>query len=163
MQENASSVVPWLALFLSFGALLVACASFQLSKRIQAESKGDEVLIAGELSHPQLAEHDHRMCVIQTTIFNKAKRKAYINKVDVFDGKGEPIDVTWAAGIDAYGNPVSPANLIGIVDSSTFCIRRNDGLAFFDARVEVTHSFDSKPLVLQFSIVHGWEEYVAKR
>ncbi|MEO8385254.1 MAG: hypothetical protein ABI583_08430 [Betaproteobacteria bacterium] len=154
-QEIAGSVAPWIALFLSCGALYVANASYRLAKRLQVEMKGDEILVAGELSNPQLLVHDHRMCVLQTTLFNKAKRKAYVSKVEVFDGKGQAIEVTWSAEIDAYGNPVAPSKLIGVVDSSPFCVRRNDGLAFLEASVEVTHSFASKPLVLSFSFAPG--------
>lgn len=77
-------VAPWLALTVSIVTGFFGIRGFLLSKQIQNELKGDEVLIAGMLHNPSLSHPDHENCVIQTTLFNKSKRKAYVSNVQVF-------------------------------------------------------------------------------
>ena len=59
-------------------------------------------------------------------------------------------------------NPQGQSQLIGVVDSASLCVRSNDGKTFRYANVEITHSFDTKPLVLIYEIEAGWQEYFAK-
>src|SRR5258708_37766284 len=134
-------LVPWFALAVSIVTGFFGIRAFLLSRRIQRDLKGDDVLVPGILHNPSLSHPNHQNCVIQTTLFNKSKRKAYVSRVKAFDSKGEKIDITWSDRIDQYGNPTGDAQLLGIVDSSSLCIRRNDGKAFRMTRVEVTHSF----------------------
>jgi hypothetical protein len=156
-------LAPWLAVVISLATGFFGVCGYLLSKKIQNELKGDEVLIAGVLQNPSLSHPDHENCVIQTKFFNKSKRKAYINKVMAFDAKGEEIEITWSDQIDKYGNPQGTAQLIGVVDSAWLCMRRNDGEAFRSTRIEITHSFDHlKPLVLSYDIAAGWQEYFAR-
>jgi hypothetical protein len=157
-----SGIAPWIAILFSAIAVVVGVRGFLLSRKIQSELKSDEVLITGVLHNPSLSHPDHENCVIQTTIFNKSKRKAYINAVHVFDAKGDEIDIAWSERIDRLGNPQDRAELIGIVDSASLCIRRNDGEAFRSVRVEITHSFNIEPLVLHFEIEPGWQTYFAR-
>lgn len=88
---------------------------------------------------------------------------AYINGVRVFRQDDAEIDVTWSDRIDPYGNPQKGgAQIIAVVDASSLCIRRNDGNAFSDVRVEVMHSFDTKPMILIFDPLAGWQGFFAK-
>ena len=160
--KGTPGIAPWLALVVSVVTGFFGIRGFLLSKKIQSELKGDEVLIPGVLHNPSLSHPDHENCVIQTTLFNKSKRKVYINKVQAFDAKGEEIEVTWSDRIDQYGNPQGGSQMIGVIDSTWLCIRRNDGLAFRDVRVEVTHSFDTRPMVLIYEMGAGWQAYFAK-
>ncbi len=156
------TVVPWLALLMSAVTGFFAIKGFLLSKKIQSELKSDEVLIPGMLHNPSLLDPHHENCVIQATIFNKSKRKAFISKVQVFNANGEEIEVTWSDRIDQYGNPQGRSQMIGIIDSTSLCIRRNDGNAIRSAHVEVTHSCDPKPLVLLYEMETGWQSYFAR-
>jgi len=160
--QATPGIAPWLALVVSAVTGFFGIRGYLLSRRIQSELKGDEVLIPGVLHNPSLREPDHENCVIQTTLFNKAKRKVYINRMQVFNAKGDEIEVTWSDCIDQYGNPQGGSHLIGVIDCTSLCIRRNDGDAFRHARVEITHSFDTKPLVLIYEMAPGWQAYFAK-
>lgn len=141
---------------------LSAWMSYRLTKNIRDELRSDETLVAGVLDHPDLVNADHKNAALQTTVFNKSKRKCVIHKVQVFDRKGVEIDVNWAQAIDAFGNPQGRGQLIGVVDEATLCMRRCDGLAFDVASVHVSHSFDDKPLVLTYEMGPGWQRYFAK-
>jgi hypothetical protein len=159
LAEPLTTVFSLLAAIL---AGIAAWLSYRLAHSIRQELKSDEVLVAGVLEHPSLAHPDHENCVLLTTVFNKSKRKCVISKVKVFDGKGAEIDVDWADTIDALGNPQDRAQLIGVVDKAVVCVRRRDGLAFREALVHITHSFDAKALVLAYEMAPGWQEYFAK-
>ena len=155
--REMSPFFPLLALIVSMVTGYFGIRGFLLSKTIQSELKSDEVLIPGELYNPSLMHPDHENCVIQTTLFNKSKRKAHIFKVQAFDAKGLEIDIAWSDRIDQYGNPQGRERMIGVIDSSALCIRRNDGSAFRSARVEISHSLNAKPLILKYEIDAGWQ------
>jgi len=136
-----------------------ACAflSYMLATKIRDELKSDERIIAGVPIHPDLCERAHSESVIQCTLFNKSKRKAFLSSVLAFDRKGGKIDVTWTDKVDPCGNPQDPCQLVGIVDSCPLFVRRNDGKAFDYARLAILHSFSSSPMTLIFDPLSGWE------
>lgn len=159
------SVQPLTAIFALLAAVLSGIAawlSYRLAQRIRDELKSDEVIVAGALDHPSLSNPDHENCVLQTSLFNKSKRKCVVTKVQVFDGNRVEIPVDWADTIDGFGNPQDRAQLIGIVDKTSLCIRRRDGVAFRTADVHITHTFNTKPLMLAYEMAPGWQEYFAK-
>lgn len=127
-----------------------AFRSFKLAQSIQNEMKSDEVLIPGAIAHPGLKERSHADAVIQVPIFNKSKRKAFIDALTVFDRNGNPIEVTWSSKIDDCGNMSDSSRLIGIIDSATVYIRRNDGEALTYARILFKHSFSEIRCVTVF-------------
>ena len=156
---------PLTTLFSLLAAVLSGiCAwlSFKLARSIRDELKSDEIIVSGVLHNPALSHPDHENCVIRTTLFNKSKRKAFVSQIRMFDSKNSEIDIAWSNTIDAYGNPQDRSGLLGIVDSTSLCIRRNDGLAIRSARVEVSHSFSTTPMVLTYDMGPGWQEYFAK-
>ena len=124
-----------------------ALGSFVLAKRIRREARLDERLVFGPLEHPASVTNDsHRVAVVCCPVFNKAVRKAYINRVHAFDSAGEKIDITWSSQIDAEGSPEEPYGLIGVVDTSSLYVRRNDREIIVDMRLVVCHSFtESSP------------------
>ena len=87
----------------------------------------------------------HREAVVGCAVFNKARRKAFINGVMAFDDHGEKVNVAWGAEIDHLGNPVDPRGLIGVVDSSSLYVRRKDGEAIHYLKLEIRHSFRDSP------------------
>lgn len=129
---------------------MCAFFSYRLARKIQNELKSDEQIIAGVAIHPSLRESAHSGSVIQCTLFNKSKRKAYVNAVSVYDRRGTKIDVTWSDDIDEQGNPQKPCQLIGLVDASSLFIRRNDGERVDYARISVAHSFSAIPIEIVF-------------
>ena len=124
-----------------------ACAflSYNLARKIQNELKSDEQIIAGMFIHPSLGVHAHSACVIQCTLFNKSKRKAYVHNVSAYDRHGEKVDITWSDQIDDLGNPQNPCQLIGLVDICPLFLRKNDGQSIDYARVTIDHSFSGIP------------------
>lgn len=159
--KRADALTAILAMLAALFAGYAAWLSYQLAKSVRDELKSDEVLIGGVLHNPDLVNSDHRNAVIQTTLFNKAKRKAFVHKVVVKDGKGDDVEVDWADSIDAFGNPRGGSNLIGVVDAAQLCIRDRRGIAFRAVTVHVFHSFPNSPLILTYSIDPGWQSYFA--
>lgn len=133
-----------------------ALFSYRLARKMQDELKTDERIVAGTPIHPDLRERAHSESVVQCTLFNKSKRKAYIDSVSLYDRKGARIDVTWSNEIDHLGNPQNPCQLIGIVDACSLFARRNDGEPIGYARIELSHSFSKVPMNVVFDPVAGW-------
>ena len=133
-----------------------AFLSYKLARKIQEELKSDERIVAGVPVHPDLNDHNHSDAVIQCTLFNKSKRKSYLNAVSAYSQKGEKIDITWSDEIDQYGNPQNPCQLIGIVDSCPLFVRRNDGQTIDYARLEISHSFSKSPITVIFDPLAAW-------
>lgn len=135
-----------------------ACAflSYKLSRKIWDELKTDERIVAGTPIHPDLRVHAHSVAVIQCTLFNKSKRKAYVNSVSAYDRKGAKIDVTWSDEIDALGNPQNQCQLVGLVDARPLYVRKNDGEMMSYGRLEISHSFSNVPMIVIFDPVAHW-------
>ena len=135
---------------------MCAFLSYRLARRIQDDLKTDERIVAGTPIHPDLREHAHSDFVIQCTLFNKSKRKAYINAVSVYDQGGAKIDVTWSDAIDQLGNVQNPCLLIGLVDTCSLFIRKNDGEQIAYARFSISHSFSNTPMEVIFDSMADW-------
>lgn len=133
-----------------------AFLSYKLARKIQNELQSDERIIAGIPIHPDLRERAHSNAVIQCTLFNKSKRKAYASSVSVYDQKGTKVDATWSDKIDDFGNPQNPCQLVGIIDSCQLYIRRNDGEEFDYARIELSHSFSNESMNVIFDPLANW-------
>ena len=135
-----------------------ACAflSYRLARKIQDELKSDERIVAGTPIYPNLRIHAHSACVVQCTLFNKSKRKAFVNAVSVHDQRGTKIDVTWTDQIDDVGNPQNPCQLIGLVDACPLFIRKNDGKEMKYARIVISHSFSDTPMEVVFAPMADW-------
>ena len=135
---------------------LCAWLSYKLSRKIRDEMKSDEIVLVSKTIHPGLQTPAHDQCVITCTLFNKSKRKVYVNKVRAFHRNGDPIPVSWSNEIDDYGNPQRPCELIGIVDSQELYVRRNDGNEMDFCRLEVHHSFSTEPVTAVFDPYEEW-------
>ena len=118
-----------------------AFRSYLLTKSIQDDAKSDERIFVGKVSQPSLNVRGHSACVLQIPVFNKSKRKACFTDLTVYDSKGQRVTVAWSDEIDNMGNVQNPGHLVGITDSKTLYIRRNDGEEFEYARVLLAHSF----------------------
>lgn len=136
-----------------------AAASFWLAITIYREAKTDERLIFGPLAHPSgtVSDPAHYNAVIGCAVFNKSRRKAFIKNVVAFSESGDVLEIAWSDSIDHLGNPGEPRALIGIVDSSTLYMRRNDGEWIHYARLEITHSFSDSPYIVIFDPTSEWE------
>jgi hypothetical protein len=127
----------WTGLISATTALL----SFRLARGLYSDAKSDERLIVGIPTHPQLRNLDDEQAVLQLPVFNKSKRKAYINDVRVYDRNGVALPATWSEEMNERGRLLHATGLVGIVDAATIYIRRDDGLAFEYARIRYAHSF----------------------
>lgn len=67
------------------------------------------------------------------------------------------MQITWSDSIDHLGNLGEPRALVGIVDSSTLYISRNDGEWIHYVRLEITHSFSDSPYIVIFDPTSEWE------
>ena len=135
---------------------LCAFLSFRLAQMIQDDLKTDERIVAGTPIHPDLRTRAHKDCVIQCTLFNKSKRKAYVNAVAVYDRRDTKIGVTWSDAIDELGNPQNPCQLIGLVDACSLFIRKNDGEGIDYARIVISQSFSDTPITVIFDPMADW-------
>ncbi len=144
-----------LAAIAAFGSCVCAFASWYLARRIYREAKSDERMIFGPLQHPDNTVHniEHSKSVIWCTVFNKARRKAYINKVEAFSKGGRKMDIQWSDDMNKLGMPEEPHGLIGIVDTSMLCIREKMGNSIDYLRLEINHSFDKDPQEVIFDPV----------
>ena len=140
-------------------AAVCAYLSYRLSKKIYNEVKSDEVIIPGPLHHPGLPILDHDECVLRCAVFNKSKRKAYINSVEAFDSNGDRIEITWSDGMDDLGNILNPTGLLGITDSINLCMRRNDGEEFGKTTVLIQHSFSARKVEIVYEPYSEWMDY----
>lgn len=149
-------------IFTVLTALLAAwCAlvSHRLARTIYDEAKSDERIIFGPLDHPhsRVAQKEHREAVVGCAVFNKARRKAFINNVVAFGESDEKLEVKWASSIDNLGDPLEPCGLIGIVDSNSFYVARKDGKSIHYLRLEISHSFYDSPCTEIFDPISDWE------
>lgn len=154
--QSTSMLAASLAALAAIFSGVCAFLGYRLARRIQHELKSDERIVAGTPIHPNLREHAHSACVIQCTLFNKSKRKAYVNAVSVHDRQGMKIDVTWADAIDQLCNPQNPCQLIGLVDARPLFIRKNDGEGINYARIAISHSFSDTPMEVIFDPTADW-------
>lgn len=151
--ESFSVIAAVLAALAAIFSGFCAYFSYKLSCKLRDEMKSDERLIVSKIIHPGLAVHDHDKCVVKCNIFNKSKRKAYVNKVQAFDHNNNPIDITWSNHINELGNPENPCELIGIVDTEELFVRQNMGEDVDFCKLEIFHSFSSLPTVAIFDPV----------
>lgn len=159
MPECTATLLSGLTTFTALSTAVCAGVSLWLAVRIYSEAKSDERIIFGPLDHPygRVAHPDHHNAVVGCAVFNKARRKAFINNVVAFDKRGETVEIAWAESIDRLGNPGEPRALIGIVDSNNLYIRRNDGESIHYLRLEITHSFRDSPETVTFNPISDWE------
>ncbi|MDP2105475.1 MAG: hypothetical protein Q8J76_05715, partial [Desulfobulbaceae bacterium] len=106
--------------------------------------------VVGKVSHPDLRTRDHWLPVIQIPVFNKSKRKAYIDGLTMYDRKNAPIEVSWSDEIDELGAPQRPSELVGLVDSATIYVRANIQKEIEYARILISHSFSETKQVIIF-------------
>jgi len=132
-----------------------AFLSYRLARKMREELKTDERIVAGTPIHPALHEFAHSHSVVQCTLFNKSKRKAYIDSVSLYARTGAIIDATWSNEIDHLGSPQNSCQLIGIVDACSLFARRNDGERIDYARIEISHSFSKVPITVVFDPMAG--------
>jgi len=137
---------------------LCAFFGYKLMRKIQDEMKSDERIIIGTPIHPELKKLKHGQCVLMCALFNKSKRKAFIDSVEAFDRQGEVVDVTWAGEIDLIGTPQNPSQLIGVVDSANLYVRRADGKAVEYMELWVGHSFSNEPSAIIYDPSSDWAD-----
>lgn len=131
-------------------AVVCAVLSYRLNRKIHMEAKADDRMAFGKPYQPDLRCRDHSKCVIRLDIFNTSKRKAFIDSLTVYDKKGREIPVTWAGTIDELGTPQDPSGILGVVDTATICIRRDDGEELEYARITFKHSLSDTRSVVVF-------------
>ena len=148
-QATSATVAAFSALTAVFSAA-TAFRSYRLAKSIQEDTKSDERLVIGKVSHPDLRTQAHWIAVIQIPVFNKSKRKAYIDGLTVYDRKNAPIEIAWSDEINELGMPQHPSELVGLVDSATIYVRANFQKEFEYARVLISHSFSETKQVIIF-------------
>ena len=155
------------AIFSVLAAVLAGtCAflSYRLARKIHNDLKSDETVIFGPLDHPSFQEvqhEDHRGSVIGCAVFNKSRRKAFINCVQALDGDNNKLDVTWASSIDHLGNPQKPYDLMEIIDLTHLYVRRNSGEPIEYMRLKIHHSFPGSPTTIEFNPLAKWMDETA--
>jgi hypothetical protein len=154
--ESMSILTAILSALAAVFSAVTAFSSYRLARKIHHDLKTDERIIAGRPIHPTLDVPAHSACVIQCTLFNKSKRKAFVNAVSVRDRRNTEIDVMWSDTIDPLGHPQNPCELLGLVDACSLFIRRNDAEAIEYALISISHSFSDIPVEVIFDSLAGW-------
>lgn len=144
---SIGSVISSLAAVVSVVCVVL---SYRLNRRINDQNIADDRLVIGNPYRPELREREHSKSVICLEVFNKSKRKASIESLAVYDRKSKEVDVTWSGSMSALGTPEDSSGILGIVDSSTIYIRRNDGENFEYARITFKHSFSENRVLFIF-------------
>ena len=136
------------AVTVALGAAISAYRSYALAKEVRDEVLADDTIVFGMLRHPNLREQAHSDSVIYCYIFNRSRsRKAYVEGV-VVEYQGHRVVVQWGEEMDRNGDILSADGLFGFRDSSSLCIRRDDGKSFMQGTtVLVKHSFENESLV----------------
>lgn len=145
---SASSAA--LAAIMSAGT---AFLSYRLSRAIRDETKSDERIVVGKISHANLQTRAHARCVLQVPLFNKSKRKACITALTAYDSSSKEIRIAWSEAFDTLGNILAPGDLVAITDVKTIHIRRIGGEPFTCARLLFTHSFSEEKEIAIFDSV----------
>ena len=148
-QATSATVAAFSALTAVFAAA-TAFRSYRLAKSIQEDTKSDERLVVGKVSHPDLRTRDHWLAVIQIPVFNKSKRKAYIDGLTMYDRRNAPIEVSWSDEINELGMPQRPSEFVGLVDSTTIYVRESMQKEIEYARILISHSFSETKQVIIF-------------
>lgn len=151
MFEATSALAAGLAALAAVLSGICAFLSYLLSRALWQELKSDERILSSEPIHPNLNTREHSLCVLQFTLFNKSKRKAFISSLKVRDNQDQQIEVDWSDNINEYGNPISPRQIAGIVDATPIFIRRRTGQPINVAVIEIHHSFPDSPVVVDFN------------
>lgn len=100
-----------------------------------------------------------RRDVLQFELFNKLRRKAYVDGVSAECCNGSNIPITWGNSINGVGNITPPLQLIGIDDTVMIYVRRNDGEAFKVVLLRVKPSWDPEtPLQINFDRIAAWSD-----
>ena len=143
-----AAIVGALAAFFSARCAFLA---FRLSQEIHSDLKADEEIIFGEPREPRLAIDNHSRCVIVCTLFNKSRRKAFVESVRAIDEQNEEVPITWSSKIDTLGNPQEPFGLEGLIDSINLWVRRKDGEQINYMSLKISHSFAGSPATVTFN------------
>lgn len=154
--QTTSTLAAVLAAMAAIFSGVCAFLSYTLAKKIKDELESDERIIAAPPIHPGLRVPDHDNSVIRCTLFNKSKRKAHIESVNAYDRNGNKVEVTWASAIDNLGNPLHPFQLIGIVDSASLYVRRDNGEYIDYMHLKIYHSFSDSPTTIVFDPFAEW-------
>ena len=155
MPDTLLAATPIAAMGAAVFSAYTAFLSYRLARKIQDDLKSDETIVVGPLQNPDLPNVEHSKCVVACTLFNRSRRKAYVDSVRAFED-GKQIDIKWGSRIDRLGNVQEPFRLVGIVDSVNLYVRRNDGDGIDRMSLEIKHSFPNSPVVVVYDSGTGW-------
>jgi hypothetical protein len=154
------SLADWFSVAAAGCAAVAAFLSWKITNRAYAEQKADDELVAGPLQHPELVLPTHSWAVLATHVVNRSRRKAVIREVRLTTMTGEPVPIRWSGAIDHLGNAVGAPGVLGVVDSVTLYLRREDGRPIRAGILEIRHSFALEPLRLVYEMTAGWDAWM---
>jgi hypothetical protein len=154
------SVASLLSALAAFFAAFAAFMSWRVAQRAYADQRADDEIVLGPLQHPELLHPEHSWAVLATHVVNRSRRKAVIKDVRLTTMTGKPVSIRWSGAIDNLGNAVGVLGVLGVVDSATLYLRREDGKPICDGVLEIRHSFAPEPLRLVYEMTAGWEEWM---
>lgn len=144
--NEISLVIAAFTVLCAFGSVACALCSYRLSRAIYSEAKSDERIVFGPLDHPySLSVLEHQTSVIGCLVFNKSRRKAYIQEIKAFRNE-KLVEIAWGSSIDKQGDVKFPNALIGITDCENLYVRRRDGEPIFQMLLEITYYFGRQSL-----------------
>ena len=94
----------------------------------------------------------HNYGVICYAVFNRSRRKAFVDRVEAFDSIGEEISISWGSAIDSVGRMQDAGLFLGVVDTALLYVGRDDGHDIGPMKLRVYDSFGGPPHALAFEV-----------
>lgn len=146
---NIPVIISAIAALVSF---LFALWSYFNERRIRIEIKRDEKVLIGKPHNPSfISLADHRDCVLEIPFHNvSTTKRVFITKVEAFNRKGEPVEMSWSGSTDNLGKLVDCGDVLRIDDSANLYLRANDGECINFMSVKLFHTFSKAAQVVVF-------------
>ena len=128
-----------------------------LAWKVFQDTKDDEQLFFGDCHHaPTITSASHACTVVCTNIFNKSRRKAYIEEVKATEN-GSPVDIDWGTAISELG-AICSLGQFGITDCGTLYVCKQEEEDILCIELEVTYRIRNRSETKQLKFAWFQEE-----
>lgn len=146
---NIAAIISAIA---ALASAFFALWSYFNERRIHSEMRRDERVLIGKPHNPSfISLADHRDCVLEIPIHNvSTAKRVFITKVEGFNQRGEPVELSWSGSTDNIGNLTDCGDVLRVDDSANLYLRANDGKGINFMSVKVFHTFSKTAQVVVF-------------
>jgi len=146
------NIAPIISAVAALASAFFACWSYFSERKIHAELKADEKVLVGKPHNPSfISLADHRDCVLEIPVHNvSTTKRVFVTKVQAFDQKGEPVEISWSGSTDNLGNVADGGEVLKVEDSANLYLRAKDGECINFLTVKLFHTFSKMAQVVVF-------------